>query len=113
MGFELSVCLIMVALDGRVLDRAVHSLNLAIDSVMVHLYQAMLDPVLRANPVEDVLHRIAILFTVCELDIVVGEDRVDPVGQRRDEIAQELGSPAFFPSRTTANLEVRSMAANM
>jgi hypothetical protein len=29
----------------------------------------MLDPVLRADPVEDVLHRMAILFAVCELEI--------------------------------------------
>jgi len=82
----------MVSLDGRFLDRAVHALDLAIGPGMVHLCQAMLDPVLRADPVEDVLHRIAILFAVCELDAVVGEDRVDSVGQRRDEITQELGS---------------------
>ena len=80
------------ACDGRFLDRAVHALDLAIGPGVAHLCQAMLDPVLRADPIVDVLHRIAILFAVCELDAVAGEECVDTVGQRRDEIAQELGS---------------------
>lgn len=49
----------------------------------------MLDAVFPAGAPEDVLHGRAVLLAVFELD--VGEGRVDFVGNRRDEVAQELG----------------------
>ncbi|RUW29056.1 hypothetical protein EOA37_34525, partial [Mesorhizobium sp. M2A.F.Ca.ET.015.02.1.1] len=51
----------------------------------------MLDAVVAAGAPEDVLHGRAVLLAVFELDAVVGEDRVDFVGNRRGEMAQELG----------------------
>jgi hypothetical protein len=44
----------MKAFDDGFLDRAIHSLNLAIYPRMAHLDEAVFDPVLAANAVEDV-----------------------------------------------------------
>jgi hypothetical protein len=87
---ELVVAVVVVALDGRVLDRAVHPLDLTIGPRMVHLGQAMLDAVLVADPVEDVLAVPDVLLAGRELDAVVGQQRVDPIGHGRDQVAQEL-----------------------
>jgi hypothetical protein len=46
--------IIMKAFDGGFLDRAIHSLNLAVRPGMSHLREAVFDPVLAANAVEDV-----------------------------------------------------------
>lgn len=54
MGAELRVALVMVALDGRVLQDPVHSLDLTIGPGMVRLRQTMLDAVLVAGPIEHV-----------------------------------------------------------
>ena len=55
MASKLVVALVVVAFDRRVLDRAVHSLDLPIGPGMVHLGQAMIDVVFVADPIEDVL----------------------------------------------------------
>ena len=57
--------------------------------------QAMLDPVLVTHARKDVRKGIAVTFAVGELDAVVGQDDVDPVGHDCDEVAQKLGCFAF------------------
>ena len=44
--------IVMVALDGRFLDRAVHALNLAIGPRMLDLGQPMFDAILLAAHIE-------------------------------------------------------------
>ena len=53
-GFELLVAVVVVALDGGFLDRAVHPLDLAIGPGMLDLGQAVLDAVFPAAHVEHV-----------------------------------------------------------
>jgi len=48
------MAIVMVALDRCLLDRAVHSLDLAVDPGMFDLGRPVLDVVLVANAVEDV-----------------------------------------------------------
>ena len=91
MAAELLVAVVVVALDGSILDCAVHSLDLSVRPGMVHLGQAVLDPVVFTDPVEDVLKRMGVFLAVGELDAVVRQDGMDPVGDRRDQVAQELG----------------------
>jgi hypothetical protein len=57
---------------------------------VVHLGQPVLDPVLAADPVEDVPAVPDVLLARGEPHAVVGEHRVDAVGHRRDQAAQEL-----------------------
>jgi hypothetical protein len=57
---------------------------------VVHLGQPVLDPVLVAHTIEDVLEVPDVLLAGRELDAVVGEHGVDAVGNRLDQVAQEL-----------------------
>jgi hypothetical protein len=70
---ELIVAVVVVALDGIVLDRAVHPLDLPIGPRVVRPGQAMLDAVLRANPVENVNEGVLVTRPIGKLDAVVGQ----------------------------------------
>ncbi len=87
---QIFMSFVVVPFDRRVFDRTVHPLDLAVRSRVIGLRQPVLDIVLAAGPVEDMGHRMAVLLTVGELYAFVGQNRVEPVGQRRDQVAQEL-----------------------
>jgi hypothetical protein len=57
---------------------------------MSHLREAVFDPVLTANAVEDVREGARVQGPVGELNAVVGQHGVDPIGQRLQQVAQEL-----------------------
>jgi len=84
------VTIVMVALDGRFLDRPVHPLHLSVSPRVIHLGQAMLGSVLVARAVEDVVEGIFMTSVVGELDPVIGQHDVNAVRHGRDRIAQEL-----------------------
>jgi hypothetical protein len=75
------VVIVMKAFDGCFLDRAIHPLDLAIRSGMPHLREAVFDPVLATNAVEDVREGVRIQGPVGELNAVVGQHGVDLIGQ--------------------------------
>ena len=54
MIFELAMSVIVIAPDGRLLERTVHPLDLAVGPRMVWLGEAMLDVVLAADAIEHV-----------------------------------------------------------
>ena len=79
------MALVVVALDGRLLEGAVHPLDLAVGPRMVRLGEPVLDAVLAADLVEAVnAHAcgpaITVLRQVGELDAIIGEDGVQVVG---------------------------------
>lgn len=90
-GLKLAVSLVVIAFDGCFLDRAIHSLDLTIRPRMLDLGQSMLDAVLPACAAEDMLKGIAIPRTICELDAVVCQYRVETVGNGLDEVLQKPG----------------------
>jgi hypothetical protein len=57
---------------------------------MPQLCEAVFDPVLAANAVEDVREGARIQGPGGELNAVVGQHGVDPVGRRLQKVAQEL-----------------------
>ncbi len=91
MRFKLRMCVVVIAFDRCLLDRPVHALNLPVRPGMVHLGQALVDGVLPANTAEGVFEGEPVLLAVGELDAVIGQDRMDLVRHRCDQIAQELG----------------------
>lgn len=112
---ELIVAVVVVALDRRVLDRAVHPLDLAIGPGMVHLGQPVLDVVLGTDAAEDVCEGIGILLAVGELNAVIRQDDVDAVGTARIRSRKNCAAsilPALSTRRTKANLLVQSIATN-
>lgn len=59
---------------------------------MLHLGETMLNTVCFADPVEDVMEGISVTRSIGELNAIVGEHRMDGVGQRRNQIARRLRS---------------------
>ena len=87
---QLIVIVVVVAFDGRVLDCAVHSFDLTIGPRMVRLRQTMLDPVLPATHIEHVGDEAGgraagVSRRKAELDAIVGQHRVDAVGNGLDQ----------------------------
>jgi len=81
---QLFVADVVIALDGGVLDGAVHSFDLAVGPRMVGLGEPVFDAVLTADLVEamDPVTRcpaVAVLRQVGELDAVIGQDGVQRV----------------------------------
>jgi hypothetical protein len=95
--FELDVRAVMVALNGRLLERSVHPLNLTIGPRMVWLRQPVLDAVRVTEHVEHMgapacRRSETILWQIGELDAVVGEHGMDFVRDRFDQGFEELRS---------------------
>ena len=81
---ELCVAVVVIALNGRLLDGAVHSLDLAVGPWMADLGAPMFDAIFAAAHGEHVCDEasswtIGIARRQAELDAVVGQDGVDPV----------------------------------
>ena len=91
---KLIVAIVMLALDGGVLDGAVHAFDLTIGPWVVGLGKPMLDAVLVADLIEAVDAiacgpAIAIAGLVGELDAIVGHDGVEPVGHGFEQRFEE------------------------
>ena len=98
------MAVVVVALDRRILDRAVHSLDLTIRPRMPRLGQAMVHIVLSTGVLEGMCpHRLSTLkgfldergrrcrVAGCrEVDAVVGKYRVDLVGDGVDEVTEKV-----------------------
>lgn len=87
---QLLVAVIAVAFDGRALDRAAHPLDLTLGPGVIHLGQRMLDLVRSADPIKGARAVPDVSLAVGELDAVAGQDDVDAVAHRCDQIPQEL-----------------------
>ena len=81
---------VVEALHRRLLDRAVHSFDLPIRPGMLELGYAMLDPMLPAHTVKDVLEGVDVTGAVRELNAVIRENGVEPVRLDGDQIAKKL-----------------------
>src|SRR5215208_3641369 len=109
---ELIVADVVEALDGGVLDGAVHALDLTIGPGMAWLGGAVLDLEIGTSCLEgvtaeghllcphclDVLGRPAVAGRVSEVSAVIGEHGVDLVGHGRHEVTKEVAHAAS-PSR--------------
>lgn len=60
-GGRLYMAVVVIALDLCFLDRAVHPFDLAVGPGVLHLGEAMFDPVLVADAVEDVLEGVFVV----------------------------------------------------
>ena len=108
MPAEFVVALVVEALDGRLLDSSVHALDLAIRPRMPRLGQPMFDVEFCTGELEgmaqkrlvprhhlpDVLWRPATAGGLCEMRAVVGEHRVDLVGDGCGEGAEKVTGDA-------------------
>jgi hypothetical protein len=93
----------MEAFDGHLLDRAVHPLDLTVGLGVAWFGEPILDVVRPADHVE--AHRtrpggVTAARLLGKLDAIVGQDRVDPVRHRFQQVFKERRTPfAFLPCR--------------
>ena len=92
---ELVVVIVVEALDGGVLDGPVHAFDLSIGPGMIDFGEAVLDAVLATALVEHVDDEacggaVGISGREAELDTIVGQHRMDLVGNGLDQSDQEL-----------------------
>src|SRR3546814_10836202 len=80
--------------NGRVLDRADHSFGLAVGPRMIRLGEPVLDAALGADPPEDMRDEAVLrpLIVLDELNAIVGQHRVDLVGNGIEESLEKAGS---------------------
>ena len=83
-----------MALNSGFLDRSVHALDLAVRPWMLDLRQPMFDVIFPAAQIEHMRHvsccrAIRVARRESEPDPIVGENRVDLVGNRRDQSVEE------------------------
>ena len=100
------MALVVEAFDGRLLDRAVHSLDLTVGPRVVGFGEAVLDVVCLADHVEAHLARsggVAVAGLLGALDVIVGQYCVDAVRHGSQQVFQELPRGPSI-SWVTANL---------
>jgi len=87
------MALVVEAFDGRFLNRAVHPLDLTVGPGMVQLRKPVLDVIRFADHVKAHLTRpggVRVARLLGKLDAVVGQDRMDPVRHRFQQVFKEL-----------------------
>ena len=88
------MAVVVVTLDGRLLDGPVHSFDLTVGPGMVDLGAAVFDAMLAAADFEHVRHEpsgraVGVARWQAELDAVVGQDGVDLVRHGYDKGCKE------------------------
>lgn len=87
---KLVLAFIVIAFDRRILDCSVHSLDLTVCPRMIDFGQSVFNSVFITDPVEYMASCVFVTGLIGELNTVVGEHRVDPVGKGLDKVAQEV-----------------------
>ena len=86
-------------MDGRLLNRFIHSLNLAICPRMRRKSEPVLDSIFLANLIENMRQSPVIPSLIRKLCAVVCQNRMNFVRNFSDQVFQKLGSldfPLFF-----------------
>ena len=82
---QLGMTVVMIAFDGCLLDRAVHTLNLTVGPWMLRLGKVVFDIMAPTSAVEGMTtpasgRTIAVLWQAGKLDAIIGQYRMDDVG---------------------------------
>lgn len=77
---------IVIAFDGRVLDRAIHSLDLSVRPRMIDLCQPVFDAMLFTDAVKQMFECPLILLTSGKLNAVVSQNSVNMIRQDGNQL---------------------------
>ena len=86
MQFQVVMGLVVILFHRSVFKRAVHAFHLTIGPGMVSFGEAMLDAILLADAIENMMEGVLIALTIGELDAVIGEHGVDLVGYGSNQV---------------------------
>ena len=89
---KLLMRIVVITIDGRIFDSAVHALNLTIRPRMFGFGQAVVNVMLETNPVKQELEGILVARTIGKLNPVVRQNGVNFIGNSSEKMAQEFGS---------------------
>lgn len=84
---QLLVSIVDKAINRRFFEGTVHASNLSVRPGMIRFCQPMLDPMLLTDTVEQQFECVFITCTICKLDTIIGEYRVDFVGNSSNQVA--------------------------
>ena len=93
MGVEFGEVGVVVPLDGRLFQGAVHPLDLAVGPGVGHLGAAVLDAVFGTHGVEQVWRWALAMRQLRELHPVIGQYFMDEIRHRRHDAPPEIGGP--------------------
>ena len=93
---QLVVVVVVEAFHGGVLDRPVHPFDLTIRPGVPDPGEPVVDLMLAADAVKDVLEGMNMPVVTGEPDAIIGEHDVKPAGHGGDQVAQE-GCRGHFP----------------
>ena len=77
---------IEVSINGRILESTIHPFNLTVRPV-IEASEPMFNAIGLANPVKDVLKGILVVLKIGELNAIIGENRVDTIGNCCNQVA--------------------------
>ena len=89
---KLLMGIVVVTVDSRIFESAVHALDLPIRPRMFRFGEAVVNAMLETNPVKQQLEGILVARTISKLNPVVSQDGVDFIGNSSEKMAQEFGS---------------------
>lgn len=86
---------VVEALHGRFLDRAVHAFDLTIRPGVLDLGQPVLNLMLAADPIKDMLEGMNMPLVIGELNAIIRHHDVELVRHGRDQVSHECRSSHF------------------
>lgn len=115
-GAELIAVVVVEAFDGRVLERSVHPLDLAIRPWMLCVCEFVLNCMLASNAVSGMFDGTWDAGLDCRLDAAGVQHRVQPLRNSGSQVTQELGGghlACILNESDHGNLLARSMPTNI
>ncbi len=88
---KLLMGIVVVTVDGRIFERAVHALHLTIRPRMFGFGQAVVNAMLATNPIKQKLEGILVARMISKLNPIVSQNSVDFIGNGSEKMAQKFG----------------------
>src|SRR5687767_13739306 len=89
---KLLMRVVVVTVNCRLFESAIHALHLTVRPGMIGLSQAMLDTLFGTDAIKQQRESVTVCWAIGELNAVVGQKGMDFVGHSSDQVTQELGS---------------------
>jgi Domain of unknown function (DUF4910)/winged helix-turn-helix len=90
MRFQVAMGVVVVLLNGGILERAVHAFHLPVRPGMVGFGEPMVDAMLLTDAINNMLQGIDITLTIGELNAMISQPGLNLIGHSDNHVAEEL-----------------------